>query len=178
MSTITDYSTRIHEARETVASISEARIRDAKALLHLVPTPGNGFLSPSDVIDQNRRIAKNLVLVNANYVKELAVAVRNHVSGLVGVLADEVVTTAKLANTQAEKAQDAAIGQAEEIVRAERAEVRRQKREARDAAARRYQDMTKVELSDELEKRDMPKTGNVDELRERLIDSDLEAVSS
>jgi hypothetical protein len=178
MSTTTDYSTRINQARDTVSSVSEARVRDAKALWHLVPTPGHGFLSPNDVIEQNRRIAKNLVEVNVNYVKELAVAVRNHVTGLVGVLADEVVTTAKLANTQAEKAQDAAIDQAEEIVRAERAEVRRQRTIARDAAAQRYQEMTKVELSEELEKRDMPKTGNVDELRDRLIENDLEALSS
>jgi hypothetical protein len=178
VSTTTDYSTRITQARETVSSVSEARMRDAKALLHLVPTPGNGFLSPSDVLDQNRRIAKNLVLVNANYVKELAMAVRNHVTGLAGVLADEVVTTAKLANTEAEKAQENFISEAEEIVRAERAEVRRQKRAAREEAAQRYQEMTKVELSEELDKRNMPTTGNVDELRERLIDSDLEAASS
>jgi hypothetical protein len=178
MSTMTDYSTRINQARETVSSVTEARVRDAKAIWHLVPTPGNGFLSPNDVIEQNRRIAKNLVLVNTNYVKELAVAVRNHVSGLVGVLADEIVTTAKLANTQVEKAQDAAVDQAEEIVRAERAEVRRQKRAARDAAAERYQEMTKVELSEELERRGMPKTGNVDELRDRLIQNDLQAAAS
>ena len=173
----TDYAARVKQARETVSSVSEARLRDAKALLHLVPTPGNGFLSPSDVLDQNRRITKNLVEVNVEYVKELAVAVRNHVTGLAAVLADEVVTTAKLANKQAEKAEAAAIDQAEEIVRAERAEVRRQKRIARSAAAERYQDMTKVELSEELDKRSMPKTGNVDELRDRLIDSDLEAAS-
>jgi flavin-binding protein dodecin len=177
MSTTTDYSTRIHQARETVSTVSEARVRDAKALLHLVPTPGNGFLSPNDVIDQNRRIAKNLVMVNVNYAKELGVAVRNHVTGLIGVFADEVVTTAKLANAQAEKAQEAAIDQAEEIVRAERAEVRRQRKIARDAAVERYQEMTKVELSEELEKRDMPKTGNVDDLRERLIENDLETIS-
>jgi hypothetical protein len=174
MTTTSEYVTRINQARETVASISEARIRDARALLHLVPTPGNGFLSPNDVIDQNRRIAKSLVEVNVNYVKELAVAVRHHVTGLAGVVADEVITTAKLANTQAEKAEEAAIDQAEEIVRAERAEVRRQKRAARDAAGQRYAEMTKVELSEELDKRGMPKTGNVDELRERLIDNDLQ----
>ena len=177
MTTTSDYATRIQQARETVSSVSEARIRDAKALLHLVPTPGNGFLSPNDVIDQNRRIARNLVMVNVNYGKELGVAVRNHLTGLVSVLADEVVTTAKLANTQAEKTQEAAIGQAEEIVRAERAEVRRQKKAARDAAAEQYQEMTKVELSEELDKRGMPKTGNVDELRERLIENDVATVA-
>ena len=174
MSTTTDYATRIQQAQETISSVSEARVRDAKALLHLVPTPGNGFLSPSDVMDQNVRIAKSFLEVNVNYVKELAIAVRNHVIGLTGVLVDEVATTAKLANAQAEKAEEAAIDQAEEIVRAERAAARRAKKAAADAAAERYQDMTKIELSEALAARDLPKTGNVDELRDRLIENDLQ----
>ena len=35
--------------------------------------------------------------------------------------------------------------------------------------------MTKVEPSDELGARELPKTGNVEELRERLIEADLQA---
>ena len=174
MSNTIDYAARLQQAQETISTVSDARVRDAKALLHLVPTPGNGFLSPSDVMDQNLRIAKSFVEVNVNYVKELAVAVRNHVTGLVGVLVDEVATTAKLANVQAEKAEEAAIDQAEEVVRAERAAARKAKKAAVDAAAERYQDMTKVELSDELASRELPKSGNVDELRDRLIASDLQ----
>jgi 7-cyano-7-deazaguanine synthase in queuosine biosynthesis len=174
MSTTIDYATRIQQAQETISNVSEARIRDAKALFHLVPTPGNGFLSPSDVIDQNLRIAKNLVQVNVDYARELAVAIRNHVTGLAAVLADEVATTAKLANAQAEKAEEVAVDQAQEIVRAERTAARRAKKAAVDAAAERYQGMTKVELSEELAGRALPKTGNVDELRERLIESDLQ----
>jgi hypothetical protein len=34
--------------------------------------------------------------------------------------------------------------------------------------------MTKVELSEELGARDLPKSGNVDELRDRLIEADLQ----
>ena len=36
-----------------------------------------------------------------------------------------------------------------------------------------YDDLTKAELQDELGARDLPKTGNVDELRERLVADDL-----
>ena len=64
--------------------------------------------------------------------------------------------------------------QANEIQRAQRAEARRARKAARDAAAERYQEMTKVELCDQLAARDLPKTGNVDELRDRLIDADLQ----
>ena len=43
----------------------------------------------------------------------------------------------------------------------------------RDQAAKSYDDLTKAELQDELGSRDLPKTGNVDELRERLVADDL-----
>jgi hypothetical protein len=43
---------------------------------------------------------------------------------------------------------------------------------ARDQARQRYEGLTKAELSDQLAARDLPKTGNVDELTERLIEAD------
>jgi hypothetical protein len=178
MSTIsTDYD-RMRKARETMSGVAEARVRDAKALFSLVPSPGNGLVHPNEVFEQNRRIAKRLVEVNVEYVRDLAGAVRRHVTGLAGVLVDEVTTTAKLANEQAERVEDRAIQEAEEIVRVERAEVRRAKRAARQASEQKYAEMTKIELSEELGNRDLPKTGNVDELRERLVEADLESASS
>jgi hypothetical protein len=123
------------------------------------------------------RLTKRLLEVNLEYVRDLAGAVRKHVTGLVGVVKDEVVTTAKLANDQAEKLEEAAIDQADEIARAERGAARRARKAAHDAAAERYQGMTKAELADELAKRDLTKTGTVGELRERLIDDDLRAAT-
>ena len=43
----------------------------------------------------------------------------------------------------------------------------------REQAAKTYDDLTKAELQDELAARDLPKTGNVEELRERLVADDL-----
>ena len=43
---------------------------------------------------------------------------------------------------------------------------------ARDQARQRYEGLTKAELSDQLAERNLPKTGNVDELTERLIEAD------
>jgi hypothetical protein len=42
----------------------------------------------------------------------------------------------------------------------------------RDQARERYEGQTKAELSDQLAERDLPKTGTVDELTERLIEAD------
>jgi flagellar biosynthesis/type III secretory pathway protein FliH len=174
---ITETTNGARHLQETMAGAAEARMRDAKAVLRLVPTPANGLLNPSDVINQYGRLTKRVLEVNLEYVRDLAGAVRKHVTGLAGVLKDEVVTSAKLANDQAEKLEEAAIEQADEIERAERAAARRAKKAAHDAAAERYQDMTKAELADELAKRQMPKTGNVDELRERLVDDDLKTTA-
>lgn len=43
----------------------------------------------------------------------------------------------------------------------------------RDQVAKSYDDLTKAELQDELGARGLPKAGNVDELRERLVADDL-----
>jgi hypothetical protein len=50
--------------------------------------------------------------------------------------------------------------------------VREQARRAHDQARERYEGLTKAELSDLLDKRDLPKTGTVDELVERLVEAD------
>jgi hypothetical protein len=175
MSTTGTYTDRMRLAQETWRTPVEARVRDAKAILSMVPTPRNGLLNPKEAFGQSARITRRLVEVNVEYFQDLAGAVRKHLSGLAGVLQDEIVTTAKVANDQAEKFEEAAIERAEEIRRTERAEARRARKAAHDAAAERYQDMTKVGLSEELGRRDLVKTGNVDELRERLIENDLQA---
>ncbi len=50
--------------------------------------------------------------------------------------------------------------------------VREQAKHAHDKARERYEGQTKAELSDQLGQRDLPKTGNVDELVERLVEAD------
>ena len=52
-------------------------------------------------------------------------------------------------------------------------DARRAIREIRASVAERYRDMTQAELSDELARRGLPTGGHVDELRERLVDSDF-----
>jgi len=74
----------------------------------------------------------------------------------------------RAAGEQAEKAEQALQEQAREARRIERQEAR----QARDKAHARYKGMTKAELSDLLAQRDLPKTGNVDELVERLVEAD------
>jgi hypothetical protein len=74
----------------------------------------------------------------------------------------------RAAGRQAAKAEQAEKDLAAEARRAEREHARREHARARA----RYEGLTKAELSDLLAKRDLPKTGNADELIERLVEAD------
>jgi flagellar biosynthesis GTPase FlhF len=77
---------------------------------------------------------------------------------------------------QAEKAEQAArehTAKAEqELARKARQAEREHARQAHARARQRYEDLTKAELSGLLAKRELPKTGNIDELIERLVKAD------
>ena len=87
---------------------------------------------------------------------------------LSGVVREQAESVSGLVREQAELA-----GQAEkDLVREARKAEREQAKHAHDRARERYEGLTKAELSDLLDKRDLPKTGNVDELIERLVEAD------
>jgi FKBP-type peptidyl-prolyl cis-trans isomerase len=69
---------------------------------------------------------------------------------------------------KAEKAKQAENGLARQARQAGREQARRAHKRARE----RYEGLTKAELSDQLAKRELPKTGNVDALIERLVEAD------
>ena len=80
---------------------------------------------------------------------------------------------------QAEKAGQAAREQAakadqaeKELARQARQAEREHTRQAQERARQRYEGLPKAQLSDLLAERDLPKTGNVDELIERLVEAD------
>jgi hypothetical protein len=71
----------------------------------------------------------------------------------------------KAAREQAEKAE-------KELARQARQAEREQAGRAHKRARERYEGLPKAELSDQLAKRELPKTGNVDQLIERLVEAD------
>jgi hypothetical protein len=118
------------------------------------------------------RLSKRLTEANIEYVQDLAGAACKHVTGLAGLLKDEMATTTNVTIDEVKKFEEAAADQAAASQRTERAAVRRARKADHDAAAQRYQQMTKAELSEELRARELPKTGNVGELRDRLTKAD------
>ncbi len=100
---------------------------------------------------------------------------RGHSQAISTWISSETETLENAAKQQAEQL-DKVEQQREEQVRqvqreqdkAERDQARRVRQEARE----RYEGLTKAELSDKLAERDLPKSGTVDELIDRLVSAD------
>jgi hypothetical protein len=98
----------------------------------------------------------------------------------VGTLVREQAESARsLVHEQAGKAEQAAREQVKkaeqaekELVRESRKAERDQARQSHERARERYEGLSKAELGDLLDRRNLPKTGNVDELIERLVEAD------
>jgi uncharacterized protein HemX len=125
-------------------------------------------------VDLNR----DLATAWAETVMSLSGVVREHAEKVSHIVQDQTESVADLAHEQAEQA---AREQAEKIEQAEKEQARRarqaereQAKQAREQAREPYEGLTKAELSDKLAERELPKTGNVDELIDRLVSADSE----
>ena len=113
-------------------------------------------------------ISRDLTIKWAEAAGTLSGAVREQAESVGGLVRGQAESARDFAHEQAGQA-----GQAEkELAREARQAEREQARHARDKARERYEGLTKAELSDRLDQRNLPKTGNVDELVERLVEAD------
>jgi hypothetical protein len=124
-------------------------------------------------------ISRDLTLRWAEAAGMLSGAVREQAESVGGLVREQAESARDFVHEQAGQAEKAARQQAEQAEKAEkelareaRKADREQARHAHDKARERYEGLTKAELSDLLGQRDLPKTGNVDELVERLVEAD------
>lgn len=126
-------------------------------------------------LDVNRGIATTWVeLVNA-----LSGQARDYAESFSRTLAEQGDRVADLTVEQSRKLEELADEQAERAAQAVKEQElaakrleREQAKAARAKARERYEGLTKAELADQLADRDLPKTGNVDELIDRLVAAD------
>ena len=104
--------------------------------------------------------------VDAN--RDFALKWATSVNSLSGVVREQAESVGHIVVDQAERAAELVTEQAEQAEKA----AREQAKQAQEKARERYDGLTKAELSDALAERDLPKSGNVDELIERLVDAD------
>lgn len=136
------YSSALRRTQNTAADAVSTFTKDLQSAFG----QPMGFGDPSAAIDQVFDFWENALAVQRDFAKKLV-----SLSGAVG----ETVRT-----------------QVESVGETVRSQVESTKEAARDQLAKRYEDLTKPELQDLLAGRDLPKTGNVDELRARLIEDD------
>ncbi len=124
-------------------------------------------------------ISRDLTIKWAESAGMLSGAVREQAESVGGLVREQAGSARGFVHEQAGKAEQAAREQAEQAEQAEKEmalEARRvereQARQAHQQARERYEGLTKAELSDLLAKRGLPKSGNVPELIERLVEAD------
>src|SRR6476469_4327283 len=134
-----------------------------------------------EYVQQSVDFNRDLAIRWAEIVTSLYGTVRDQVDKVTGIVKDQTNQVADQTVQQARKAQDLANEQAHAVEEAKKEE-EKQARAAERAAARQadkeareqYEGLTKAQLSDLLNERELPKSGTVEELIERLVSADSE----
>ena len=141
----------------------------------LVPAVERYFDFMQRAVDMNRGIAVRW----AQAVGTLSGVARERAESAGEVVRERAEWAGEVVRERAESFERAAGEQAEQVEQAEQDLVRETRRIERARARRvhekaraRYEGRTKAELSDMLAKRNLPKTGNIDELVDRLAEAD------
>ena len=145
-----------------------------------------------EYVQQAVDLNRDLVTKWAELVTTMSGSFREQTEKITGAVKEQTNTVADLTVKQAEKAEQAAKDQADKVEQAKREQEakieeaakeearnakkaeREQAKQDRERAREPYQGLTKTELSDQLAQRGLPKSGNIDELIERLVSADSE----
>lgn len=167
------YSAAASHARNAVDKTADVWTEGARTVtgrlfglpqVDLVPAVERYFDLVQRTVDINRRLAVRW----AEAAGTLSGAVREKAESAGDVVREKAEAAGDIAREQAAKAEQAE----QELARQARQAEREHARQAHARARQRYEGLTKAELSDLLAKRDLPKTGNIDELIERLVEAD------
>ena len=178
------YSSATSRARSAVDKTADLWAQGARTLtdrlpglpqIDLIPAVERYFDLVQETVDINRRLTLKL----AGAAGTLSEKARDRAASAGHLVRDKAESAGDLVRGTAESAERTARAQAEQAEQAEKERARearfaerRQARQAHDKARERYQGFTKAELSDQLARRQLPKSGNVDELIERLVQAD------
>ena len=178
------YNDAASQARSAADKTADVWTQGAQGLTGLVPRLPQIDLIPAveryfDVVQLTVNLSRSVTVKWAGAAGTLTGVLRDRAESAADVLRAMPASAGHVVHEQAAKAEQAVRGQAEraeqaeqEHARQDRKAEREQARQAHDQARQRYEGLTKAELSDQLAERDLPKTGNVDELTERLIAAD------
>jgi hypothetical protein len=175
------YSSATSRARSAVDKTADFWTQGARTLTDRLPGLPQIDLIPAveryfDLVQQTVDINRRLTIKWAEAAGTLSEMVRDRAESAGNLVREKAESAGEIVRDKAESAERTAREQAEqaekERAREARFAERQQARQAHDKARERYEGRTKAELSDQLAKRQLPKSGNVDELIERLVDAD------
>jgi hypothetical protein len=173
-STTERYRAAASQSASTVEKITDFWTQGAQKLtdrmvpglpqVDLVPVVERYFEFVQRTVD----ISRDLTIKWAESAGMLSGAVREQAESVGGLVREQAGSARDFVHEQADKAEQAK----QELAREARKAERDQAKHAHDKARERYEGLTKAELSDQLDQRHLPKTGNVEELVERLVEAD------
>jgi hypothetical protein len=149
------YTDTVRQAQQSWSGVVQSAADNVQKAF-AQPTPFT-TIDPSEAIDQVFDFWEKTLEVQRDFAKQLAGA---------------SIAVGERVRAQAETVREGVREQAESTKRVVREQAESSREAAHEQAAQKYEQMTKAELQEELASRDLSKTGNVDELRERLIADD------
>ena len=167
------YSAAAGRARNAAGKTADFWTRGARTVTGLVPGLPQVNLVPAveryfELVRRTVDINRHLAVRCAEAVGTLSGVVRENAESAGGLVREKAEVAGNVVREQAEKAEQPENKLARQARQAEREQARR----AHERARERYEGLAKAELSDLLAKRELPKSGNVDELIERLVEAD------
>ncbi len=164
------YSTAASQARTAAEKTAGLWTQGTRTLTYVLPGLPQLDLVPAveryfDLVQRTVDLNRSLAVKWAEAASALPGVVREQAGSAGEAVRDKAVTAEQAAHEHAERA-------TRELAREARKIEREQAGKAQALARKRYEGLTKAELSDLLAQRGLPKSGNVDQLIERLVEAD------
>jgi hypothetical protein len=178
------YSTATSRARSAADTTAGLWAQGARTLTGRLPGLPRIDLIPAveryfDLVQQTVEISRRLTIKVAGAAGTLSEMARDRAESAGNLVREKAESAGGIVRDKAESAERTARAQAEQAEQAQKERARearfaerRQARQAHGRARERYQGFTKAELSDQLARRQLPRSGTIDELIERLVEAD------
>jgi uncharacterized membrane-anchored protein YhcB (DUF1043 family) len=175
------YSAAASQAHSAVDKTADFWTQGARTLSGWLPGLPQIDLIPAveryfDFVQRTVDINRHLTVQWAEAAGALSGMVREQAESASNLVREQAGSASNLVREKSESAERTAREQADqaekELAREARATEREQARQAHGMARERYEGRTKGELTELLAERELPKSGNIDELIERLVEAD------
>jgi hypothetical protein len=163
------YIETFRQTQETWADVVKSFTNDTPWTFGQPSPLFSSYIDPTKAIDQAFDFWEKSLEAQRTIVKQLVGATISAGEKV----REQVESVSALARQNADSFSQALREQADTVTSTLQSAADSVREQAADQAAKTYDDLNKAELQDELGARNLPKTGNVDELRTRLVADDL-----